>query len=751
MTSIIKLHCLSGAGGETPPCYVLQIDEFRFLLDCGWDEKFDMDFIKELKRHANSIDAVLLSHSDPLHLGALPYAVGKLGLSCPVYATLPVYKMGQMFMYDLYQAHRNCSEFDLFTLDDVDAAFDRIIQLKYNQSIDMKGKGLGLRITPLPAGHSLGGTIWRITATGEEDIVYAPDFNHKKERHLNGCEIEKLLRPSLLLLGAMNADYVQPRRRLRDEKLMTTILSTLRGGGCVLLCTDTAGRMLELAHMLDQLWRNKDSGLVAYSLLLLSNVSYNVVEFAKSQIEWMSDKLTRAFEGARSNPFALRHLQLCHSVAEVTRTPGPKVVLASFPDLEVGYARDLFLLWAPNPQNSIVLTARTSQGTLARELIERGGDRTLDLTVRRRVRLEGAELEEYLQTQRQLQISNVKQEAGGVSSDSDSEGELEMWVVTGRHDLPVRHGAAAAGCFKTNKRHYTMYPCPEERTRADDYGEVIRPEDYRLAEIVDAEGEIRDVPPAPPPKNEPQEEPTEVPSKCVSSVRQVAVRARVQHVELEGRCDGESLLRIVTQLKPHALVALRAGPSAIQLLKQHCASEGIDKVFTPARGETIDATTESHIYQVRLSDALVSQLWWRRAGDAELAWLSGVLTARDQQHHDTDVDRAYVIKLVSKLYLNCNRQSSGIEEMPGLEPCAGAPHSAAFINELKLSELRQILAKHNISAEFSGGALFCCNGTLAIRRPCDLAEDCVTAHPPKRVLEVQASRAPVIVRIAGSP
>lgn len=71
----------------------------------------------------------------------------------------------------------------------------------------------------------------------------------------------------------------------------------------------------------------------------------------------MSDKLTRAFEGARSNPFALRHLQLCHSVVEVTRTPGPKVVLASLPDLETGFARDLFLQWAPHAQNSIVLTA----------------------------------------------------------------------------------------------------------------------------------------------------------------------------------------------------------------------------------------------------------------------------------------------------------------------------------------------------------------------------------------------------------
>ena len=31
-------------------------------------------------------------------------------------------------------------DFDLFTLDDVDAAFDKIIQLKYNQSVPMKGE-----------------------------------------------------------------------------------------------------------------------------------------------------------------------------------------------------------------------------------------------------------------------------------------------------------------------------------------------------------------------------------------------------------------------------------------------------------------------------------------------------------------------------------------------------------------------------------------------------------------------------------
>lgn len=139
----------------------------------------------------------------------------------------------------------------------------------------------------MPAGHIIGGTIWKIVKIGEEDIYYAVDFNHKKERHLNGCELERIQRPSLFITDAYNANYIQPRRRERDEQLLAMILHTLRNGGNVLIAVDTAGRVLELAHMLDQLWRTKDSGLSPYSLALVNCVAYNVLEFAKSQVSLM--------------------------------------------------------------------------------------------------------------------------------------------------------------------------------------------------------------------------------------------------------------------------------------------------------------------------------------------------------------------------------------------------------------------------------------------------------------------------------
>jgi len=54
-----------------------------------------------------------------------------------------------------------------------------------------------------------------------------------------------------------------------------------------------------------------------YSVALLNNVSYNTVEFAKSQLEWMSDAVMKSFDNSRENPFAFKYVNLCHNLEEL--------------------------------------------------------------------------------------------------------------------------------------------------------------------------------------------------------------------------------------------------------------------------------------------------------------------------------------------------------------------------------------------------------------------------------------------------
>lgn len=701
-------------------------------------------------RYVHTIDAVLLSYPDGLHLGALPYLVGKLGLNCPIYATIPVYKMGQMFMYDMFMSHYNMHDFDLFTLDDVDAAFDRIIQLKYNQSVSLKGKGYGITITPLPAGHLIGGTIWKVVKVGEEDIVYATDFNHKKERHLNGCELEKLQRPSLFITDAYNAKYQQARRRARDEKFMTNILQTLRNNGNVLVTVDTAGRVLELAHMLDQLWKNKESGLMAYSLALLNNVSYNVVEFAKSQIEWMSDKLMKSFEGARNNPFQFKHLRLCHTMADLAKVPSPKVVLASSPDMESGFSRELFVQWAGNASNSIIITCRSSPGTLARDLIDNGGNgRKIEMDVRRRVELEGAELEEYMRTEGEKHNRSIVKSDMDLDSSSDSEDELEMRVITGKHDIVVRpEGRSHTGFFKSSKKQYAMFPFHEEKIKFDEYGEIIQPDDYRMIDLGpdgvgddNKENQIK----ADEIKKEKDSELSvlEKPTKCISSRKLIEVNAQVQFIDFEGRSDGESLMKILSQLRPRRVVVVRGSPQNTTHIAEHCQLNIGARVFSPNRGEVIDATTETHIYQVRLTEALVSQLEFQKGKDAEVSWIDAQIVIRNKQFNaGTEVEELASTTLsgttnnattnnaiaaaaasaadapmdVDQADATDDKSDKQILTLEPLKNEELPPHNSVFINELKLIDFKQILMRANISSEFSNGVLWCSNGTLALRR-----------------------------------
>jgi len=65
------------------------------------------------------------------------------------------------------------------------------------------GKGKGLVITPFAAGHMIGGSIWRITTAVGEEVVYAVDYNHRKELHLNSSALSSLFsRPALMIADA---------------------------------------------------------------------------------------------------------------------------------------------------------------------------------------------------------------------------------------------------------------------------------------------------------------------------------------------------------------------------------------------------------------------------------------------------------------------------------------------------------------------------------------------------------------------
>ncbi|CAB3397435.1 unnamed protein product [Caenorhabditis bovis] len=788
MTSIIKLQIFAGAKDEGPLCYLLQVDGDYILLDCGWDERFDVKYIEDLKPFIPKISAVLISHPDPLHLGALPYLVAKCGLQAPVYATVPVYKMGQMFMYDLVNSHLSVEEFEYYTLDDVDMAFEKVEQVKYNQTVVLKGDS-GVHFTALPAGHMIGGSMWRICRVTGEDIVYCVDFNHKKERHLNGCSFDSLNRPHLLITGAHHISLPQMRRKDRDEQLVTKILRTVRQKGDCLIVIDTAGRVLELAHLLDQLWSNTEAGLSTYNLVMMSHVASSVVQFAKSQLEWMNEKLLK-YDSARANPFSLKNVHLCHSNLELMRVRSPKVVLCSSQDMESGFSRELFLEWCSDSRNGVILTGRTASNTLAAKLVNLAensvdgklttDDRFLSLVVKKRVPLEGEELFEYKRrkaerdaeetrlrmerVRRQMQTENNESDESDdeeISSslvlrqpaEKDARFELNNEITNNDvhcFDIMAKwDNQQKTSFFKSTKKSFPMFPYLEEKIRCDEYGEIIKPEEYTIHMKVDTRkapnnNQDENAPVVVKKQEQEEEEYVEVveemPTKCVEFKQRIEVLCRVEFIEYEGISDGESTKKLLAGLDPRQIIIVHGSIQDTRELYGYFSDNGIakGKIEAPSTGQLVDASVESFIYQVALSDQLLADIQFKEVSDGNgLAWIDarviekemidGVLTSsaaqlsiddhanrKDSENEPMDTEQEEGSSQQNQKSLKERLRGNLILDiLPNRQiPC----HDAVFVNDPKLSDFKNILVDRGYKAEFLSGTLLINGGKCSIRR-----------------------------------
>lgn len=694
MGTSVQVTPLCGVYNENPLSYLVSIDGFNFLIDCGWNDLFDPSLLQPLSRVASTVDAVLLSHSDTLHLGALPYAMKQFGLSAPFYSTEPVHRLGLLTMYDHYLSRKQVSDFDLFSLDDIDAAFQSITRLTYSQNYHLSGKGEGIVIAPHVAGHLLGGTVWKITKDGE-DVIYAVDFNRRKEKHLNGTVLESFVRPAVLITDAYNALNNQPPKpqRERDRDFVEIISKTLEGGGNVLLPVDTAGRVLELLLVLEENWSLKSLNFPIY---FVTYVSASTIDYVKSFLEWMSDAIAKSFETSRDNAFLLKNIKLLTSKSELDSVPdGPKVILASMASLEAGFSHDIFVEWAADVKNLVLFTERGQFGTLARMLQADPPPKAVKVTMSRRVPLTGEELIAYeeeqnrLKKEEALKASLIKEEESKASLANDVNSSDPMVIDThNKHpslDGLGQHGSRFRdvlidGFVPPSSSVAPMFPFYDNTSDWDDFGEVINPDDYVIKDEDMDQGATRTGGDMDGKLDEGSASLIldTTPSKVISNELTVQVKSSLVYMDYEGRSDGRSVKSILAHVAPLKLVLVHGSAEATEHLKQHCLKHVCPHVYAPQIEETIDVTSDLCAYKVQLSEKLMSNVLFKKLGDYEIAWV------------DAEVGKT---------------ENDMLSLLPISTPAP--PHKSVVVGDLKMADFKQFLASKGVKVEFAAGALRC--------------------------------------------
>lgn len=390
-------------------------------------------------------------------------------------------------------------------------------------------------------------------------------------------------------------------------------------------------------------------------------------------------------------------------------------------------ARTLWSLWKDRKDGA--MTEQTSSGDSIEYV--NGGGQSLEIRDAKKEPLEGDELavyQQWLATQRQLQatqqttgpdgmeasadvVDDASSESSSESEDEDGQQQGKALTVSatlgqaGRKNVVLRDEDLGISVLIKKKGVYDFdsrgkrgrersFPIAVRRKRADDFGELIRPEDYLRAEekeeesvdgpaaaaddenlgkkrkwddinaggsnkkpqfnragpdsadgdaedgfVADELDKVEDTDP---------EEP-EGPCKLTYDTSTVSANLRISFVDFSGLHDKRSLNMLIPLIQPRKLILVGGTREETLGLAEDCrgllnqensADSATADVYTPEIGTFVDASVDTNAWVVKLADALVKKLKWQNVRGLGIVTISGQLYATPTQDEADAADAA---------------------------------------------------------------------------------------------------------------
>jgi cleavage and polyadenylation specificity factor subunit 2 len=401
-----------------------------------------------------------------------------------------------------------------------------------------------------------------------------------------------------------------------------------------------------------------------------------------------------------------------------------------------GIARTLWSWWEERRDG--VAAETNAKGDILEQVY--AGGREIEIRDAKRVALEGDDLavyQQFLATQRQLQTTL---QSGGAtaleasadadddaSSDSSTDSEdddqeqqgkaLNISTTMGQasrkkiglsdEDLGVNILLRKKGVHdfdvRGKKGREKMFPLAIRRKRNDDFGELIRPEDFLRAEerdeidgqdlrqpnkydtrdtlgkkrkwndvaapgdrrlsnsnkrqMMDKRGQrddsmdLADYLPGGEVDDgfeEDVEEEIIKPSRLVFSTDKVSIDLRLAFVDFAGLHDKRSLQMLIPLIQPRKLILVSGMKDETLALANDCRkllatqfSVSDDDVYTPEVGVVVDASVDTNAWVVKLTDALVKRLRWQNVRGLSIVTLTGQL---ESPQHAVEADDERTVK-----------------------------------------------------------------------------------------------------------
>ncbi len=381
----MKITFYGAAREVTGSCYLLELNDNYYLVDCGMEQGPNIYENQKLPIKASAIKAVFLTHAHIDHSGMLP-ALYKDGFRGDIFMTNATKDLCNIMLLD--SAHiqefeaewrkrkaKRGTEKDyepIYNTQDVLGTLPLIKGYDYNQQVKINDD---IWVTFIDAGHLLGSASLQFTIK-ENDItktmVFSGDIGNKNKPVLNNPNY--ISQADYVVMESTYGDRVAEQRVDYSQELSKIIQETFDKGGNVVIPSFAVGRMQELLYHLRII---KEQNLVKghgnFEVFVDSPLAVEATNIFNRTKKIYFDAETQALLEKGINPISFEGLRTSTTTEEsiaINTYESPKVILSASGMCEAGRIRHHLKhnLWKTNC--AIVFVGYQVEGTLGRAILD---------------------------------------------------------------------------------------------------------------------------------------------------------------------------------------------------------------------------------------------------------------------------------------------------------------------------------------------------------------------------------------------
>jgi metallo-beta-lactamase family protein len=380
----MKLTIHGAARQVTGSMHLLEVDQYKILIDCGLDYEKDRSIQsnENFPFDPSEIDVVVLTHAHIDHSGNLPTLI-RLGFEGQILCTPATADLTELLLLDSVnifmgkinksrkhnrKKHQRPAQQPLYFQKHVMDTMERVVTIGFNRPFRINGN---IELTFIPVGHLLGAAaaVLKINDHGEEKtIAFTGDIGRKNYPVLD--DPQNLPQVDYLVTESTYGGRMHTKDRTVEQALVETIeKACIKEQGRLIIPAFSIGRTQSLVYSLNKIFTQ---GLLPpVKVFVDSPMAVAATEIFRKHHNLVNEE-AREFYQTKGDEFEFDNLVYIESLQDSRQVSNyfePCIIISSAGMLEGGRIQDHLYENIQNYYCTILFIGYCAKGTLGHRLL----------------------------------------------------------------------------------------------------------------------------------------------------------------------------------------------------------------------------------------------------------------------------------------------------------------------------------------------------------------------------------------------